>query len=282
MRAARLALVPLLALALAACQSVAPRASAPALAAAQAPAGGGRLQQIVASGSLRVGLSGDQPPFNMTARDGRVIGFEVDVVKALGEALGLEVQLVRRPFDELLPALERGELDLVMSGVTITAERNARVAFVGPYFVSGKSLLTRKPELAEVGSFVALDAPGRRFVALAGSTSEAQARKLLPRAKVEAVPDYEAGVEKVRSGRADALIADFAICQVTVWRNPEAGLLTLSTPLTAEPLGIALPPDDPLLVNLVENHLRTLEYTGVLTQLKARWLADTAWLSELP
>jgi polar amino acid transport system substrate-binding protein len=279
MRSARSAVLALLGLALAACQSASP--SAPA-ATPVAAAGGARLQQIVAAGELRVGLSGDQPPFNMTARDGRLIGFEVDVVEALGDAMGLEVRLVQRPFEELLPALERGELDVVMSGVTITAERNARVAFVGPYFVSGKSLLARDRALAEVGSFVALDQPGRTYVTLAGSTSEAQARAELSRAKVVTTADYEAAIAQVRGGRADALIADYAVCQVTVWRLPEAGLHAAPTPLTAEPLGIALPPDDPLFVNLVENHLRTLEYTGVLTQLKARWLADTAWLAELP
>lgn len=278
MRQARVVVSTLFMLALVACQTQSPSARSPEPAAV----GASRLQQIVASGTLRVGLSGDQPPFNLTARDGRIVGFEVDVVEALGDAMGLEVSLVQMPFEALLPALERGELDLVMSGVTITAERNARVAFVGPYFVSGKSLLTRTPAIAEVGSFAALDVPGRTYVALAGSTSEALAREQLPSARIVTTPDYEGGIEQVRSGRADALIADYAICQVAVWRNPDAGLLTLGTPLTAEPLGIALPPDDPLLVNLVENHLRTLEYTGVLTQLKVRWLGDSAWLSELP
>ncbi len=280
MRQARVVVSSLVGLALMACQTQSPPARSPEP--APAAVGASRLQQIVTSGTLRVGLSGDQPPFNMTARDGTIVGFEVDVVEALGDAMGLDVQLVQMPFEELLPALERGELDVVMSGVTITAERNARVAFVGPYFVSGKSLLTRTPEIAEVGSFADLDVAGRTYVALAGSTSEALARAEMPRARIVTTRDYEAGVEQVRTGKADAMIADFAICQVAAWRHPDAGLLTLGTPLTAEPLGIALPPDDPLLVNLVENHLRTLEYTGVLTELKVRWLADSAWLSKLP
>lgn len=280
MQLARVVVSSLFVLVLGSCQSPSPSAGSGA--AEPAAVGASRLQQIIASGTLRVGLSGDQPPFNLTARDGRIVGFEVDIVEALATAMGLDVQLVKKPFEELLPALERGELDLVMSGVTITAERNARVAFVGPYFVSGKSLLTRTPAIAEVGSFAALDVPGRTYVALAGSTSETLAREEMPRARIVTTRDYEAGIQQVRTGKADAMIADFSICQVAVWRNPEAGLLTLGTPLTAEPLGIALPPDDPLLVNLVENHLRTLEYTGVLTQLKVRWLGDTAWLSELP
>jgi polar amino acid transport system substrate-binding protein len=269
-------LLALLMTGLAACRSV------PAASPSQAAAAPSRIQQMVARGVLRAGLSGDQPPFNMKTRDGRIVGFEVDIVEALGHAMGLDVQLVQMPFEQLLPALERGEVDLVMSGITITAERNAHFAFVGPYFVSGKSLLTREPALAQVGSFAQLDVAGRTYVALAGSTSESLVRKELPKARIVTVAHYAEGVRAVREGHADALIADFAICQVAVWRNPKAGLLTLATPLTAEPLGIALPPDDPLLVNLVQNELTTLEYTGVLTQLKARWLADDAWIANLP
>ena len=70
--------------------------------------------------------------------------------------------------------------------------------------------------------------------------------------------------------------------QVSVMRNPDAGLSALRQPFTVEPLGIALPADAPLLVNLVQNYLATLEYTGLLTRFKAKWLSDDAWLAELP
>jgi hypothetical protein len=68
---------------------------------------------------------------------------------------------------------------------------------------------------------------------------------------------------------------------MAVWRHPDAGLVPPASPLTAEPIGVAIAPGDPLLVNLVENYLDTLEQTGLLTQLKARWLSDGAWLREL-
>ena len=80
----------------------------------------------------------------------------------------------------------------------------------------------------------------------------------------------------------DALVADFPICKVSVLRYPDEGLSTLVTPFTVEPLGIALPPDDPLFVNLVQNYLVTLENTGLLTQLKARWFSLGPWVAELP
>ena len=85
-------------------------------------------------------------------------------------------------------SLEKGEIDLVMSGMTITPERSTRATFVGPYFTSGKSILTRSPELAAVQSAHELDALEPKVSALAGSTSEAFAKNSLPSAKLSATP----------------------------------------------------------------------------------------------
>jgi polar amino acid transport system substrate-binding protein len=166
--------------------------------------------------------------------------------------------------------------------MTITPERNARVAFAGPYFISGKSLLTKSEKISSVESAEELDDPSRSYVALAGSTSQDFVKETLPQAKLVTTPDYDTAVEMVLADRVDALIADFPFCTLSVLRHPEAGLSTLVTPFTLEPLGIALPADDPLLVNLVQNYLNSLEETGLLTQFKAHWFSEGAWLSELP
>ena len=77
----------------------------------------------------------------------------------------------------------------------------------------------------------------------------------------------------VIDGKVDALFADHLVCSVAVWRHPDAGLSTLATPFTVEPFGIAVPPDAPLLLNLVQNYLATLDHTGLLATYQAKWLA---------
>jgi polar amino acid transport system substrate-binding protein len=275
-RTLRTLLLGLLVVVLGACQSI-PTVSGEA--GAPVPA---RLQRILADGELRVGLSGNQPPLNMKDKRGEIVGLEVDLVEALAHSMGLEVRFVAKPFAELLPALEQGEVDLVISGMTITPERNARVAFAGPYFITGKSVLSKSETLANVDSTTVLDDPSRRYAALAGSTSEDFVKDLLPQAKLVTTPDYDTAVQMVIDDQVDALVADYQICVLSVWRHPEAGLSALMRPFTVEPLGIALPADAPLLVNLVENYLDTLEYTGLLTRFKAKWLSDGSWVSELP
>ena len=241
-----------------------------------------RLQRILDSGELRVGLSGNQPPLNMVDKNGEIIGLEVDLMKALAHSMGLTTRFVVKPFADLIPAIERDEVDVVISGMTITPERNARVAFVGPYFISGKSVLTKSAEIASADSATLLNNADQRYAVLAGSTSESFVEQVLPKAVSVPATDYDTAVQMVLDDEVDAMIADFPICQLSVMRHPEAGLSTLMTPFTIEPLGIALPADDPLLINLIDNYLNTLENTGLLVQFKAKWFSDGSWISELP
>jgi polar amino acid transport system substrate-binding protein len=190
--------------------------------------------------------------------------------------MGLDATLVQKPFAELLPALERGDVDLVISGMTITPERNARVAFAGPYLISGKSVLSKSKRISSVETPGELDDPSRTYAALEGSTSEAFVKDILPRANLVPTRDYDRAVALVLGDEVDALVADYPICALSILRHPEAGLSMLTTPFTLEPLGIALPAEDALFVNLVENYLRTLEGTGLLT------FSDGSWVAELP
>lgn len=266
-----------LALALSACAALS--GSPPAREARPAPS---RLADILERGELRVATSADLPPLSMRNRAGEVTGFEIDLVRALADAMDLEVRFVVTPFPDLLPTLERGEVDLVISGLTMTPERNARVAFAGPYFISGTSLVARGLEREEMRDPAVLGEAGRTYAALADSTSAAFVREHLPEAGLVLTRSYEEAIDQLLAGEVDAVVADFLRCKLAEWQHPDAGLRALHTPFTTEPLGIALPADAPLLLNLVQNYLHTIEDTGELTVLKARWLYDGAWLEQLP
>ena len=244
-------------------------------------ASGPQLERILAAGVLRVGLSGDQPPLNMRDASGELIGFDVDLADALAKSMGLEVQFVAMPFAKLLPAVEAGEVDLVISGVTITPQRNARVAFAGPYFISGQSVLAKKGTVASA-TVPDLDVAGRKYAAIEGSTSEAFVNEWLPRATVATSPDYDGAVARLFAGEVDAVVADYPLCAFTEMRHPEAELETLTATDFVEPLGIAVRAGDPLFVNLLENYIESLSDTGLLVNLRARWFSPGSWVDELP
>ena len=240
------------------------------------------LDRIVETSTLRVGMSGSQPPFNMKARDGAPMGLEVDLAKALAAMMKVEAQIVEKPFADLIPALERGEVDIVLSGMSITAERSAAVSFVGPYVMSGKSILTKSATLAAIQDAGDLNESDIRLVALANSTSETFVRTNLPAAQLTTVASYDEAIEMLRADQTGALIADMPICMLTVMRYPTEGFTTLDQPLTLEPIGIAVPANDPQLENLVRNYVAALEGTGILEALRKAWFENSSWVAALP
>lgn len=255
----------------------------PALAVLPAAAEADTLARIVQSGKLRVGMSGNQPPLNFRSKSGTMMGLEVDLAQALASLMQVKLEIVERPFGELIATLEKGDVDLVMSGMTITARRNMKVAFVGPYFLSGKSILTKSTSpLAQATQTEALNHEDLSLAALAGSTSERFVKTLLPQAKLVTTKDYDEAVKLVLQDKVQAMVADYQIVELTAFRNPDANLETLSRPLTIEPIGIALPPGDGLLLNFLENTLAALETGGVLEALDERWLKQSDWVQELP
>jgi polar amino acid transport system substrate-binding protein len=240
------------------------------------------VDRIMAKKELVVGTAASMPPLNMTTKDGQIVGMEMDLARYFAEGMGVKLTLKPMHFNDLLPALEAGQVDMVLSGMTIVPARNLRVAFVGPYFASGKSILTKKANVESVDEIAKMNNPEKVLAALKGSTSQTFVEKLMPKAKLLLVDDYGQAVAMVRDDKAVAMVADYPICLVSVYRYPEAGFITLSKPISYEPIGIALPPNDPLLVNWVQNFFNTLEKTGEMGLLLDRWFKDTSWVSRLP
>jgi polar amino acid transport system substrate-binding protein len=190
-------------------------------------------------------------------------------------------KIVTMPFQDLLPALERGEVDIVLSGLTMTPERNLKVAFAGPYFISGKAVLTKSASLAAADDPQDVNKPVRMAV-LAGSTSEDFVKRELPQVELLKSADYADAIQKVLGDEADAMLADYPICILALYQHPNAGLATAVSPFTFEPIGVALSSDAPLLTNLVGNYLELLEGTGTLERLRLAWFNNDSWVRELP
>ncbi len=239
------------------------------------------LDRIAAKKELVVGTAASMPPLNMTMKDGQIVGLEVDLARLI--AGGLEVKLTLKPmhFNDLIPALQAGKVDMVLSGMTITPARNLKVALVGPYFVSGKSILTKEATVESMGEVSKINNPDKVVVALKGSTSQLFAEKVFPQAKLVLTDDYDQAITMVREDRAQAMVADMPICQVSIYRYPDAGLATLKNPLSYEPLGIAIPANDLLLINWLQNFLNAVGKTGELEVSIGRWFKDGSWVNQL-
>jgi polar amino acid transport system substrate-binding protein len=240
------------------------------------------LDRVVDFKVLKVGMSGNQPPMNTNSRSGQLIGYEVDLARALAGAMGARLEIVTMPFGKLLNALDEQKVDMVMSGMAITAERSQNHIFVGPYMMSGKSILTKSALLGRVANAEEFNRADLKLAALEGSTSETFIKSVASEATLITVKDYDAAVDMVIADEVDALVADMPICVLSVLRYPNAGLTTLKAPLSIEPFGIAISSDDPHFANLVDNYLDTYGKMGVLSKLRQKWFEDKSWIAALP
>jgi polar amino acid transport system substrate-binding protein len=130
------------------------------------------LERIQAKKELVVGTAATMPPLNMTTKDGQIMGFEMDMASFFASSINVKLTLKPMHFNDLLPALEAGQVDMVLSGMTITPARNLKVAFVGPYFASGKSILTKAANVDSIDEIPKMNNPDKVLVALKGSTSQ--------------------------------------------------------------------------------------------------------------
>lgn len=239
------------------------------------------LDRILAKKELVVGTAANMPPLNMTLKDGKIVGMEMDIAAQMATEIGVKLTVKPMNFNDLLPALEAGTVDLILSGMTMTPLRNTRVAFAGPYFGSGKSVLIKQENMASLQSTEMMDSPDVTVTALKGSTSQLFVERFAPKAKLVLADDYDGAIALVLDGKVRAMIADFPICNVSVYRYADKGLTTLKSPLNYEPIGIALSPTDPLLLNWAQNFVAYLISSGELNSLRRKWFEDASWVPQL-
>ena len=240
------------------------------------------LDRVVDFKVLKVGMSGNQPPMNTNSRSGQLIGYEVDLARALAGAMGARLEIVTMPFGDLLQALDDEKVDMVMSGMAITAERSRNYTYVGPYMMSGKSVLTKSVLLSRASQSAEFNRADLKLAALEGSTSQTFIETVAPEATLIKVKDYDAAVDMVIADEIDGLVADMPICVLSVLRYPNAGLATLKSPLSVEPFGIAVPAHDQQFAQLVDNYLDTYSKMGLLAKLRQKWFEDKTWIAALP
>jgi len=242
---------------------------------------GAVLDGIRQSGVLRVGVTGDAPPLNVTDKTGKIIGMDADIAALIASNMNVELKFVKMSFHKLLPALRDKKIDMIISGMTMTMDRNLDVAFVGPYYSSGKGILTRTDKIADLQKDDALNSGAFTVAVLKDSTSQRFMTQSAPKASLKLTESYDAAIGMLLAGKVDAVVADLPFCAFNAYRYRDKGLVSGESPLSFEPLGIAVR-EDALLINWLDNFIEVLKGSGALKLIHAKWFKDGSWISQLP
>lgn len=224
-----------------------------------------------ADAPLVVGMELSYPPFETITKDGQPEGVSVEMARALADHLGRPLRIENLPFVGLIPALASGQLDCVISSMTITEERSRSIAFSDPYLRTGLGILVgANSTITGAGE---LDSPDRTIVVKQGTTGEVWARRELRSAKILAVEKENAAVLEVIQGKADAFVYD----QMSIWTNwkkhPEKTKAILK-PLQEEEWGIGLRLGDEKLKQEINEFLRAYRSQGGFERLSDQFLGE--------
>ncbi len=235
------------------------------------------LPGLRAATAWSVGVDPTYPPFQMKAGpQGRLQGFDIELIEAIAESTGHRVAFVSLPFDGLIPALQGGSVDLVISAMTITAERAQAVDFSRPYFVAGLGILVRDSNTDIHGLE---DLRGRRIAVQIGTTG-AKAMAEVPGARLTTFDTAPLALQELINGNVEAYVNDLPASLHAIQSAGLRGLRVAGTPLTEEVYGIAFPRNSPLRATVNQGLERVLE-DGTYARLYSRWFGQKP-SAELP
>ena len=242
------------------------------------------LNKILQRGELQVCLDPGYMPFEMKDKKGRIIGYDVDMAKRIAKDMGVKLKLLPTAWDGIIAALLTGKCDIIMSGMTITQQRNLKINFADPYIVVGQTIMMKKAHKDTVKSAKDLDKPEYTIVTKLGVTGEVAARKFFKNAKVVTFETEADAAAEVLNGKADAMVYDQPYNILFMSDSGKDRLIHLDTPLTYEPLGWAIRKGDPDFLNWLNNFLRQVKEDKVVDfheRMNQKWLRDTAWLKRV-
>ena len=236
------------------------------------------LDDILERGTLRVGMEPGYMPFEMTNKKGEIIGFDVDMAKRIAKAMGVELELVSTAWDGIIPALITKKFDIIMSGMTLTQERNLKISFADPYIVIGQSILVDKKLAGEIKSYKDLNDPKFTVTSKLGTTGEQAIKRLIPKATYKSFEVESEAALEVLTGKADATIYDLPFCATFMAQQGAGKLIFLDEPFTYEPLAWAIRKGDPDFMNWLNNFLRQVKNDGRYDQIYNKWIKSTEWI----
>jgi ABC-type amino acid transport substrate-binding protein len=242
----------------------------------QYPAGT-TLGKIQKRGEIKIGVKFDVPPFGFkNPQTNEVEGFDVDIGRFIAEELGVEPKFIEAISDNRIPFLERGTTDLILSTMTINAERDTEIDFSEPYYIAQGRILVRK------GSDIKglADLAGNSVCTALGSTYEETIRERAPEADLKLVDTYSECLELLQNKAVDAVSTDDVILTGMIIQDDS--LEMVGKRLTTEPYGVGIKDGDKQLKGFVDGVLAKVEEDGRWEETYQKWVGRHIGRQEQP
>lgn len=197
------------------------------------------MQKIKKNGKLVLGTSADYPPYefhrSVNGKD-EIVGFDIEIAKQIAKDLGVELEIKDMKFDGLLAALDQGNIDMIVSGMTPTEERKKNVDFSDVYYTAVQTVIERAADKEKFKT--AADFKGKKVGVQKGAIQEEIAKKQLPDAQAVALPKISDLVLSLKNNRVDAVLLESPVATSNLKANTD--LVFSDVKLVTEDIGSAV------------------------------------------
>jgi polar amino acid transport system substrate-binding protein len=240
------------------------------------------IEDILKAGELKVGFESGYMPFEMTDKTGNFVGFDIDMAKEMAKAMGVKFVPVNTAWDGIIPALLTKKFDIIMSGMTVTQERNLKINFADPYIVVGQTVIINKKHAGKIKSYKDLNDAKYTVTSKLGTTGEQSVKRLIPKAQYKSFEEEVTAAMEVVAGKADAFVYDLPFCVVFMAQQGGTGQLAfLDKPFTYEPLAWAVRKGDPDFLNWLNNFLAQVKNDGRYDRIYQKWIKSSGWIKDI-
>ncbi|MBL1227348.1 transporter substrate-binding domain-containing protein [Enterococcus sp. BWR-S5] len=226
------------------------------------------LDAIKEKGKLVVGTSADFAPFEFkTLVDGKdtIVGSDIDMVKAIAEKLGVEVEFMDMQFDAVLVALQQNKVDIAVSGISATAERKKSFDFSVPYYNPPQKIVINKKNKDTFTSIESLN--GKKVGAQKGSIQEGVVEAQLPDSQKVSIPRVPNLIVELNQGSIDALVLEETIAESYLSQNSDLMIADIELISSEdEAFAIALPKGQDDLKKEIDSILQEMIDDGSIDQ----------------
>src|ERR687893_324650 len=228
---------------------------------------GTALGDIQEKGEIAIGVKYDVPPFGFNnPQTNKVEGFDVDLGQAIADKLGVKPKFIEAISDNRIPFLQDGTADVILSTMTINAERDMEIDFSEPYYIAQGRILV--PGDSDIQGLE--DLAGNRVCTALGSTYEETIREEAPEADLRLVDTYSECLELLQNGAIDAISTDDVILTGMIIQDDT--LKMVGDPLTTEPYGVGIKDGDRQLKDFVDGVLQSVEQDGRWEETYQKWV----------
>ncbi|MCA9391668.1 basic amino acid ABC transporter substrate-binding protein [candidate division WWE3 bacterium] len=217
--------------------------------------------------TLVIGTDATYPPMESVDEEGTLVGYDIDLGNKLAENLGLTAEFNNIAWDDLFPALLSGDIDVIISGVTINEQRQKLYDFTAAYLNAGQVIITQEQNTT-IESVD--DLAGKIIAVQGGTTNQTQALKYTSTELVKSFDNFEDATEALVAGQADAIFSDLTNAKGIV--EAHSTLKIASAPFTSEYYGIVVRKGESDLVGQLNSALEALRKQGYLVFLQQKWL----------